>query len=95
METTNINSLKINILTQEQYNAAEKDSNQIYLITDNVANYLALTGGQMTGEIILHGDPTENLGAATKQYVDNKYSVENWTFTLEDGSTITKNVVVR
>lgn len=75
METTNINNLKINVLTQEQYNAAEKDENQIYLITDAAtADYLALSGGTLTGALILAADPTANLGAATKQYVDNGLS---------------------
>lgn len=32
---------------------------------------LALAGGTMTGSLILSGDPTLPLGAATKQYVDN------------------------
>ena len=31
-----------------------------------------LSGSTMTGSLILNGDPTQNLGAATKQYVDNK-----------------------
>ena len=34
------------------------------------ARYLKLTGGTMTGPLKLSGDPTENMGAATKQYVD-------------------------
>lgn len=34
------------------------------------ARYLQLAGGTMTGPLKLSGDPTENLGAATKQYVD-------------------------
>ena len=123
METTNLSNLKINVLTKEQYDAAEKDENQIYLITDNaLGNYLELTGGTLTGALILAADPTEALQAATKQYVDsglsgkvdtvsgkglstndytttekNKlagYSTETWTFTLEDGSTTTKTVVI-
>ncbi len=32
---------------------------------------LTLTGGTMSGNLILNGDPTIALGAATKQYVDN------------------------
>lgn len=32
---------------------------------------LALAGGTLTGNLILNADPTVNLGAATKQYVDN------------------------
>lgn len=35
---------------------------------------LLLTGGTMTGPLVLNGDPAENLGAATKQYADKKAS---------------------
>jgi hypothetical protein len=34
------------------------------------ANKLPLTGGTLTGPLVLSGDPTAVLGAATKQYVD-------------------------
>ena len=34
--------------------------------------YLLLSGGTMTGPITLSGNPTANLHAATKQYVDSK-----------------------
>lgn len=33
-------------------------------------SFLSLTGGTMTGKITLDGDPSSNLHAATKQYVD-------------------------
>ncbi len=33
---------------------------------------LLLAGGTMTGKIVLDGDPTANLHASTKQYVDNQ-----------------------
>jgi Chaperone of endosialidase len=39
--------------------------------TDAGGPYLALTGGTLTGALVLSGDPTVGLGAATKQYVDN------------------------
>ena len=35
---------------------------------------LPKSGGTMTGNLTLKGDPTSNLHAATKQYVDNKSS---------------------
>ena len=35
------------------------------------ALYLTLSGGTMTGNLTLNGNPTTNLMAATKQYVDN------------------------
>lgn len=34
--------------------------------------YLPLTGGTLTGPLILSGDPSVPLGASTKQYVDTK-----------------------
>src|SRR5215471_4388842 len=33
--------------------------------------YLPIAGGTLTGPLILAGDPTLDLGAATKQYVDD------------------------
>ena len=33
--------------------------------------YVMLSGSTMTGSLILNADPTDNLGAATKQYVDS------------------------
>lgn len=37
-------------------------------------NKMAKSGGTFTGAVTLSGDPTAALGAATKQYVDNKVS---------------------
>ena len=41
----------------------------------NDARYLQLSGinGPMTGPLVLSGDPTNVLGAVTKQYADNKF----------------------
>ena len=36
-----------------------------------ITDALALSGGTMTGALILNADPVSNLGAATKQYVDS------------------------
>ena len=44
------------------------------------ARYLQLAGGTMTGPLTLAGDPTENLQAATKQYVDNAAGAEKLIF---------------
>lgn len=38
--------------------------------SDAAALYAPLAGATFTGEVILSGDPTQALGAATKQYVD-------------------------
>lgn len=37
------------------------------------STYLKLSGGTMTGKITLDGDPTSEMHAATKQYVDNAF----------------------
>ena len=39
--------------------------------TADVSSRLALAGGTMTGFVTLHANPTANLHAATKQYVDS------------------------
>jgi len=50
--------------------------NRLNGVTSNVQTQidskLALAGGTMTGALALAADPTENLQAATKQYVDTK-----------------------
>jgi hypothetical protein len=48
---------------------AEIEALQNSIIGDET-QYLPLSGGTLTGDLILHGDPAIALGAATKQYVD-------------------------
>lgn len=47
---------------------------QVGGLEDALADKLDLAGGTMTGDLILNVDPTVDLGAATKQYVDNHSS---------------------
>lgn len=44
------------------------------IATHNTSEFVATAGGTMTGYLILNADPVTNLGAATKQYVDNAIS---------------------
>ena len=37
-------------------------------------DYLPMNGGTLTGDLILNGDPTNPLGAVTRQYVDSATS---------------------
>ena len=49
------------------------DSAQFGALKDSVdKDFLKLSGGTMLGNLILNADPTQNLQAATKQYVDGK-----------------------
>ena len=45
-------------------------------ISNAIAEKVAKSGDTMTGALTLSGDPTENLHAATKQYVDNIETLE-------------------
>ena len=47
-------------------------------------------GSTMTGDLILNADPTANLGAATKQYVDNNAG----EVTLAGSETLTNKTIV-
>lgn len=44
-----------------------------YIGVNGLSDFLTLTGGTMSGPLYLSGDPTSNLQAATKQYVDNNF----------------------
>ena len=46
--------------------------NQIEGLQDILNDKLNLSGGTMTGNLILNGNPSSNLMAVPKQYVDNK-----------------------
>ncbi len=46
------------------------DENFVTTITTSIGEKVAKAGDTMTGELVLSGDPTNVLGAAPKQYVD-------------------------
>lgn len=52
-------------------------------------NAMPTNGGTFTGSITLNADPTTDLGAATKKYVDNKVSNAVLKYTASKGLTIT------
>lgn len=45
-------------------------ANRVKAIEDKLPEFAKLAGSTFTGEVLLHADPTKNLQAATKQYVD-------------------------
>ena len=54
--------------------AINNNPNFIIDITANINGKISLAGGTMTGALILNANPTANLQAATKQYVDQATS---------------------
>ena len=61
---------------------------------ENLAEtYLKLDGGTMTGDLILHSDPTQSLQAATKQYVDKLIDIKEYTGTGDKNFKITFDIV--
>jgi hypothetical protein len=70
-----INGAPLVLDTLNELSAAiGNNPNFITDITASIATKLSLTGGTLTGSLILSSNPSSNLEAATKQYVDNATS---------------------
>ena len=76
----------------ELASALNNDANFASSVITTLNSKLALAGGTMTGALTLNADPTENLQAATKQYVDS--AVSSFATSLSELSdvSITENV---
>lgn len=57
-------------IQMQYFNGTDYDTLYPYT-TNELIGSLPITGGTMTGNLVLNGDPTSNLMAASKQYVDN------------------------
>lgn len=60
----------------------------IYAAASSLGDYLAKAGGTMTGALVLNADPSANLGAATKQYVDKHPGADTSWVTFNGTGTI-------
>lgn len=98
MTDTKLNKLILNVLTEEQYASATKKDDELYLTPDN--------GEYVTTDQLSNYATTEQL--STKQdtltsgsnisITNNTIAVtgsEDWTFTLTDGTSVVKKVVVQ
>lgn len=69
-------------------------------LNGTLASYVKKSGATMTGALLLSGDPTENLQAATKQYVDNtsgggfSEKMADAKYVQLAGSTMTGNLIL-
>lgn len=58
------------------------------------ARYLRLIGGVMTGPLVLTGDPTQSLEAATKQFVDGVRTAADAKFLQLAGGTMNGHILL-
>lgn len=66
----------------------ESLSEQLAAIDTKFGNYASLAGATFTGTVTLAADPTQNLEAATKQYVDRLIAgINDFTVGIVDSST--------
>lgn len=62
-------------------------ANRVKAIEDKLPEFAKLAGSTFTGEVLLHADPTKNLQAATKQYVDRLVGgLNNFTVGVVDNT---------
>ncbi len=54
-------------------------------MTPDLTPYLLKTGGTLTGDLVLRGDPVEENEASTKKYVDDR--MENVTGLVDKNTT--------
>lgn len=65
------------------------------LKTDVADNYLPLSGGTMTGDLLLNRDPVSSLQAVTKRYVDKfKFVINTYKGENSDGGIRTKKISI-
>lgn len=83
-----VNSALADYATTETVEAefASYDKNIKAHIENELGDYLPLTGGTLTGSVTLPADPTQNLEAATKQYVDVQISDSNTKFIVANAT---------
>jgi hypothetical protein len=63
--TTNVKQVKLNVMTQNQYNSATKNANELYMVTDAQINYNDLSN-QPTIPTVNNATLTITQGGTTK-----------------------------
>ena len=64
--------------TAQQVDAVQMTAEEAYNTANNA---MPKSGGEFTGEVVLSGNPTSNMHAATKEYADGKMAIAGGTFT--------------
>lgn len=82
--TTYYGVTKLNSSTSSTSTTEAATSSAVKAAMDKANAALPKAGGTMTGNLVLNADPTANLGAATKQYVDRAVPIV-LSFTIPAG----------
>lgn len=73
--TSNMHAANKQYVDNAVSSKADSSALSSYLTTSTASStYMPKSGGTFTGTVTLNGNPTSNLHAATKQYVDNQIS---------------------
>ena len=102
MTDTKLNKLILNVLTEEQYASATKNDDELYLTpdtsdyvtSDQLSNYV--TTNQLSEQLSTKQDTLTS--GSNISITNNTIAVtgsEDWTFTLTDGTSVVKKVVVQ
>ena len=102
MTDTKLNKLILNVLSKEQYDSATKNEDELYLTpetgdyvtTDQLSNYV--TTNQLSEQLSTKQDTLTS--GSNISITNNTIAVtgsEDWTFTLTDGTSVVKKVVVQ
>ena len=93
MTDTKLNKLILNVLTEEQYASATKNEDELYL-TPDTSDYV--TTNQLSEQLSTKQDTLTS--GSNISITNNTIAVtgsEDWTFTLTDGTSVVKKVVVQ
>lgn len=86
--STFVNNLSLSMVQKvvDKASAADLDAKTVgkWVDANQLGNYLKLSGGSLTGDLILNGDPIDSFQAATKQYVDKMsgFDVKEFSFSF-------------
>ena len=64
----------------------DSDTQSTWVDKPDITTKVSKSGDTMTGALILNADPTNVLGAATKQYVDNNSAESDHTASFNSGA---------
>lgn len=93
--TTYYGATKLNSSTSSTSTTEAATPSAVKAAMDKANAALPKAGGTMTGNLVLNADPTANLGAATKQYVDKLASeATDDTKVNKSGDTMTGALVI-